>query len=96
VDDHLNSLKEIILAEQELLHDAKTKCFAEVQKMVDMLKALENYLEVSSQIIRTIECLQTKIEELEEWRNLENNVPNGLPVLKLYDIRLHTLDTHEC
>ena len=50
VDDHLNSLKESIFIEQELLHDAKIECFAEVQKMVDMLKALEKHLEVVSQI----------------------------------------------
>ena len=30
LDDHLNSLKESILTEQELLHDANTKCFAKV------------------------------------------------------------------
>ena len=41
VDDHLNSLKESILIEQEFLHDSKTECFAEVQKMVDMLKDLK-------------------------------------------------------
>ena len=50
VDDHLDSLKESILIEQELLHDAKTECFVEVQKMVDMLKALEKHLEVAWQI----------------------------------------------
>ena len=27
VDDHLNSLKESILIEQEVLHDANTECF---------------------------------------------------------------------
>ena len=53
VDDHLNSLKESILIEQELLHDSKTECFAEVKKMVDMLKALEKHLEVASQIHRS-------------------------------------------
>jgi hypothetical protein len=50
VDAHLNSLKERSLTEQDLLHDAKTKCFAKVQKMVDMLKALEKHLQVASEI----------------------------------------------
>jgi hypothetical protein len=30
VDDHLNSLNDIILIGQELLHDAKDECFEEV------------------------------------------------------------------
>ena len=64
--------------------------------MVDMLKALEKHLEVASQINRSMESLQAKIEELEEWRNSEKNVPHGLPTLKSYDIGLHTLATHEC
>ena len=40
--------------------------------------------------------LQAKIEDLEEWRNMEKNVPNRLPVIKSYDISLHALDTVEC
>ena len=67
--DHLNSLKDSILIEHEFLDDAKTKCFAKVQNMVDMLKALEKNLEVASQIHRSMEYLQVKIEELEEWRS---------------------------
>ena len=43
-----------------------------------------------------MEYLQTKIEELEKWRNMEKNVPSGLPTIKAYDIRLPTLDTNEC
>jgi hypothetical protein len=27
---------------------------------------------------------------------MEKNVPSGLPVIKAYDIILHTLDTNEC
>lgn len=71
VDDHLNSLKDRIFIEQEFLHDSKIECFSEVQKMVDMLKALEKNLEIASQIHRSMESLQVKIEELEEWRSLE-------------------------
>ena len=69
--------------------------FAEVQNMVDMLKALENHLEVASQIHRSMESLQAKIEELEEWRSSERNVHDCLPTFKSYDIMLHTLATHE-
>ena len=96
VDEHLNLLKESILIEQELLHDAKIECFVEIQKMVDMLKSLEKHLEVASQIHRSMESLQAKIEELEEYRNSQRNVPKGLLALKPYDIKLHSLATHEC
>ena len=40
--------------------------------------------------------LQVKIEYLDKWRTLEKNVPNSLPVIKSYDISLHTLATTEC
>jgi hypothetical protein len=40
--------------------------------------------------------LQAKIKDLEEWRNKENNVPSILPVIKIYDISVHTLTTTEC
>ena len=40
--------------------------------------------------------LQANIEDLEEWRNMEKNVPSSLPVIKSYDISLHTLATTEC
>jgi hypothetical protein len=96
MEDHLNSLKESILIEQGFLHDVKTKCFAEVQKMGDMLKALEKHLEVATQIHQSMESLQVKIEELEEWRSSEKNVLDGLLALKSYDIRPHNLATHEC
>ena len=96
MDGHLNSIKERILIEQELLYDDETKCFAEVQKMVDMLKDLEKHLEVLSQIHRSMESLQVKVEKVEDWKSSENNDLDGLPTLKSYDIRLHALDTHEC
>ena len=70
-DDHLNSLKVSILIEQEFLHDTKTKYFEEEQKLVNMFKALEKHLEVASQIHQSMESLQVKIEELEEWRSSE-------------------------
>ena len=37
--------------------------------------------------------LQDKIEDLEEWRSMEKNVPSILPVIKSYDISVHTLAT---
>ena len=43
-----------------------------------------------------VESMQVKIEEFEEWRSLEKNVPDGLPSLKSYDIMPHTLATNEC
>ena len=43
-----------------------------------------------------MESLQVKIEELDRWRSVEKNVPSSFPVIKTYDISLHTLDTSEC
>ena len=96
VDDHLILLRESILVEQEFLHDAKVECFAEVQKMADIIKALEKHVENASQVYLNMESLQTKIEELAEWINLEKNVPSGPLIIKSYDIILHTLASNEC
>ena len=60
------------------------------------VKALENHLDIVSQINMKMESLQTKIEELDKWRNMEKSVPSGIPTIKSYDIRLHTLATNEC
>ena len=43
-----------------------------------------------------MESLQVNIEDLDRWRSIEKNVPSSLPVIKTYDINLHTLDTSEC
>ena len=40
--------------------------------------------------------LQVKIEDLDEWGNKEKNVPSSLPIIKIYDISVHTLATTEC
>lgn len=64
--------------------------------MAEKVKALEKHLETVSQINLKMESLQTKIEELDRWRNMEKSVPSGLPAVKSYDIRLHTLATNEC
>ena len=96
VEDNIIPLKENILEQQELLHDVKVECFMEIQKMAEKVKALEKHLEIVSQTNLKMESLQTKIEELAKWRNMEKDVPSSLPVVKAYDIRLHTLDTNEC
>ena len=95
VDDHLVPPKENILEQQENLHDVKVECFTEIQKMVDKIKALENHIEIASQINQKMESLQIKVKELDRWKNLEKIVPSGLPRIKAYDIRLHTLATNE-
>ena len=61
--------------------------------MADKVKVLEKHLEIISQINLKMESLQVKIEELDKWRSIEKNVPSSLPVIKTYDISLHTLDT---
>jgi len=40
--------------------------------------------------------LQGKIEDLEELRHKENNVPSSLPIIKSCDINVHTLATTKC
>ena len=64
--------------------------------MVEKVKALEKHLEIVSQINLKMESMQTKIEEIDKWRNVEKKVPSILPIVKAYDIKLHTLDTNEC
>ena len=41
-------------------------------------------------------ALQAKIEDIDEWRNKEKNVPSSLLVIKSYDINVHTFATTEC
>ena len=72
------------------------ECFTKIQKMADKVKDLEKHLEIVSQINIKMESLQVKIEELDKWRSIEKNVPSSLPVIKTYDISLHTLATSEC
>ena len=40
--------------------------------------------------------LQANIEDLNECRNKDKNVPSSLPIIKSYDISVHTLATNEC
>ena len=62
--------------------------------MEKKVKYLEKHLEIVSQVNLKMESLQIKIEELDKWRNMEKSVPSGLPTVKAYDIRLHTLATN--
>ena len=57
VDDHLVPLKENIMDQQEQLHDVKVECFTNIEKMVDNIKALEQHLEIASQINQKMESL---------------------------------------
>ena len=43
-----------------------------------------------------MESLQTKIEELDRWRNMQKKFESGLPTIKAYDSRLHNMVSHEC
>lgn len=64
--------------------------------MADKVKLVGKHLEIVSQTNQRIRDLQAKIEDLEEWRNKEKNVPSSLVVIKSYDIRVYTLGTTDC
>ena len=40
--------------------------------------------------------MKAKIEDLEEWRSMEKNIPSILMIIKSYDISVHTLATTKC
>jgi hypothetical protein len=96
VDHDITPLQKSILEQQEKLHDVKIECFSEIKKMVDKVKMVEKHLELVSRTYQRMRILQSKIEDLEEWRNKEKNVPSSLPVIKSYDINVHTFATTEC
>ena len=89
-------LQESILEQQENIYDVKIECFIEIKKMVDKVKMVEKHLEFVSQTYQRMGDLQAKIEDLEEWRSMEKNVPSSLSEIKSYDISVHTLATIEC
>ena len=64
--------------------------------MADKMKMVEKHLEIVSQTNQKMRSLQVKIEDLGKWRRMEKNVPSSLPVIKSYDISLHTLATTKC
>ena len=96
VECDMNLLKERILEQQEKLHDVKMECFTTILKMADKMKMVEKHLEIISQTNQRMRSLHAKIEDLDEWRNKEKNVSSSLPIIKIYDISVHTLDTTEC
>ena len=89
-------LRAIILEQQEKLYDVKMECFNEVKKMVDKVKIIEKHLEIVSETYQRMRDLQAKIVELEEWRSTEKNIPSSLPMIKSYDIIVHSMATTEC
>ena len=89
-------LKVSILEQQDQLHDVKMECFAVIQKMGDKVKMVENHIEIVSQKNHRMISLQSNNEYLDEWRSMEKNGPSILPIIKIYDISLHTLATTEC
>jgi hypothetical protein len=72
------------------------ECFTVIQKMADKMKMVEKHLEIVSQNNQMMRSLQAKIEDLDDWRNMEKSVPINLLVIKSYAISLHTLATTEC
>ena len=88
-------LQESILEQQENIYDVKMECFNEIKKMANKVKMLEKHLEIVSQTYQRMRDLQAKIEDLEEW-SMEKNIPSSLPVIKSYDISVHSLATTKC
>ena len=64
--------------------------------MVNKVKMVEKHLKIVYHTNQRMRDLQAKIEDLEEWRNMEKNVPSILVVISSYDISLNTLATTEC
>jgi hypothetical protein len=95
-DDNLVPHKENIVEQQKKLHHVKVECNTKVHNMAEKVKALEKHLEIVSQINLKMESLETKIDKLDIWRNMEKCVPSGLPTVKYYVVMLHTLATNEC
>ena len=96
VECDMTALKMSILEQQERLDDVKMECFIAIQKMADKMKSVEKHLEIIAQTNHRMRSLQAKIEDIEEWRSKENNVPSSLPIIKSYDISVHTLATTKC
>ena len=96
VECDMTLLKASILEQQEKLHDVKMECFTVIQKMANKMKMVEKHLEIVSKTNQRMRALQAKIEDLEEWRNMEKNVHSIVPVIKSCDINLHTLDNTKC
>jgi septal ring factor EnvC (AmiA/AmiB activator) len=96
VECDMTPLRSSILEQQDKVHDVKMKCFTAMQKMADKMKMVEKHLEIVSKTNQRMASLQAKIENLEQWRYREKNVPCKLLVIKSYDISVHTLATTKC
>ena len=89
-------LQTTILEQQEKLFDVKMECFNEVNLMTNKVKSIKKHLEIVSQTYQRMRDLQSKIVELEEWRSTKKNIPSSLPIIKSYDITVHSMATTEC
>ena len=96
VESDTTPLQASILEQQEKLYDVKMECFNEIKKMADKVKMIEKHLEIVSQIYQRMRDLQAKIVELEEWRSTKKNIPSSIPMIKSYDITVHSMATKEC
>lgn len=96
VECDTSPLQASILEQQEKLYDVNMECFNEIKKMADKVNMVQKHLEIVSQTYQRMRDLQEKIVELKEWRNTENNIPSSLPMIKIYDITVHTLATTKC
>ena len=92
----MTPLKASILQQQEKLHDVQMERLTKIQKMANKMKMVEKHLEIVSQTNQGMRCLKAKIEDLDEQRNKEKNVPSNLSIIQSYDINVHNLDTTEC
>ena len=72
------------------------ECFNEIKKNADKVKIVEKHIEIFSQTYQRMRDLQAKIIELEEWRSTEKNIPSSLPMIKSYDITVHSMATTKC
>ena len=89
-------LQASILEQQEKLYDVNMQSFNEIKKMSDKVKMVEKHLEIVSQTCQRMRDLQEKIVELEEWRSTKTNIPSRLPMIKSYNITMHSMSTTKC
>ena len=72
------------------------KCFDKVKKMADKLKMIEKHLDIVSQTHQRMRNLQENIIKLDEWKSTKKDIPNSLPLVKIYDITVYSMATKEC
>jgi hypothetical protein len=96
VDDETTPLQETILDQHAKLYDVRMECFNKVKKMADKVKMTEKHLDIVSQTHQKIRNLQENIIELDEWRSPKRDIPNSLPLVKIYDIIVYTMAMEEC